>query len=70
MRRLSASGAHVYMPREDEAYAIEVGLRTLVQRRILEERDGGWVTTQGQGPVLRYYAAAIAPLLAAARTGT
>ena len=67
MRRLAASGAHVYLPREDEAYAIEVGLRTLVQRRVLEEREGGWVTAAGEAPVLRYYAAAIAPLLAQAQ---
>jgi glycerol-3-phosphate O-acyltransferase len=64
MRRLGAAGAHVYLPREDEAYAIEVGLRTLVQRRVLVERDGGWVTAPGEEPVLRYYAAAISPLLA------
>jgi glycerol-3-phosphate O-acyltransferase len=63
MRRLGSAGAHVYLPREDEAYAIEVGLRTLVERRLVEERDGGWVTAPGEGPVLRYYAAAIAPLL-------
>jgi glycerol-3-phosphate O-acyltransferase len=63
MRRLLASGAHVYLPREDEAYAIEVGLRMLVQRRTVEERDGGWVAVQGEEPLLRYYAAAIAPLL-------
>ncbi len=66
MRRLSATGAHVYLPREDEAYAIEVGLRTLVQRRLVVERDGGWAAAPGEGPVLRYYAAAIAPLLARA----
>jgi glycerol-3-phosphate O-acyltransferase len=66
MRRLGAAGAHVYLPREDEAYAIEVGLRTLVQRRLVEERDGGWVAVAGEAPVLRYYAASIAPLLAGA----
>ena len=65
MRRLGAAGAHVYLPREDEAYAIEVGLRMLVQRRLVEEQGGGWVTAPGQGPMLRYYAASIAPLLAA-----
>jgi glycerol-3-phosphate O-acyltransferase len=64
IRKLGATGAHVYLPREDEAYAIEVGLRTLVERRLVEERDGGWVVAPGEGPVLRYYAAAIAPLLA------
>jgi glycerol-3-phosphate O-acyltransferase len=63
MRRLGAAGAHVYLPREDEAYAIEVGLRTLVQRRLVEERDGGWAPVPAERPVLRYYAAAIAPLL-------
>jgi glycerol-3-phosphate O-acyltransferase len=65
MRRLAALGAHVYLPREDEAYAIEVGLRTLVQRRLVEERDGGWCPVEAERPVLRYYAAAIAPLLEA-----
>jgi glycerol-3-phosphate O-acyltransferase len=69
MRRLGAAGAHVYMPREDEAYAIEVGLRMLVQRRLVEERDGGWATARGEEPTLRYYAAAIAPLLAMTRPG-
>jgi glycerol-3-phosphate O-acyltransferase len=64
MRRLAAAGAHVYLPREDEAYAIEVGLRMLVQRRLVEEQEGGWVTAPDQAPMLRYYAAAIAPLLA------
>lgn len=66
MRRLGAAGAHVYLPREDEAYAIEVGLRTLVQRRLVEERDGGWAPVPAERPVLRYYAAAIAPLLGGA----
>jgi glycerol-3-phosphate O-acyltransferase len=70
MRRLSAAGAHVYLPREDEAYAIEVGLRMLVQRRLVEERAGGWATVAGEAPLLRYYAAAIAPLLAGAGSGT
>lgn len=67
MRRLTASGAHVYLPREDEAYAIEVGLRMLVERRVVQEREGGWVTVPGEGALLRYYAAAIAPLLARAQ---
>jgi glycerol-3-phosphate O-acyltransferase len=63
MRRLTASGAHVYLPREDEAYAIEVGLRMLVERRVVQEREGGWVAAPGEAALLRYYAAAIAPLL-------
>ncbi len=68
MRRLGAAGAHVYLPREDEAYAIEVGLRMLVQRRLVEERDGGWAPVEAERPLLAYYAAAIAPLLSGAGT--
>jgi len=66
MRRLAAAGAHVYLPRDDEAYAIEVGLRMLAERRLVEERPGGWVPVEAERPLLRYYAAAIAPLLAGA----
>ena len=66
MRRLAAAGAHVYLPREDEAYAIEVGLRMLAERRLVEERPGGWVPVEAERPLLRYYAAAIAPLLSGA----
>ncbi|MBK9518553.1 MAG: 1-acyl-sn-glycerol-3-phosphate acyltransferase [Anaeromyxobacter sp.] len=66
MRRLSAAGAHVYLPREDEAYAIAVGLRMLVERRLVEEGPAGWAPVEAERPVLRYYAAAIAPLVGAA----
>jgi len=62
-RRLAAAGAHVYVPRADEEYAFEVGLRTLVQRRLVEERGGGWAPVDGELPVLRYYANAIAQLV-------
>jgi glycerol-3-phosphate O-acyltransferase len=68
MRRLQAAGAHVYLPRADEEYAMDVGLRMLVQRRLVEERGGGWVVAEGEAGVLRYYANAIAPLLAACDT--
>jgi glycerol-3-phosphate O-acyltransferase len=68
MRRLQAAGAHVYLPRADEEYAMDVGLRMLVQRRLVAERDGGWVVMEGEVGVLRYYANAIAPLVAACDT--
>jgi len=60
MRRLAGEGVHVYLPRGDEEYAMAVGLRMLVQRRIVEERDGGWTAVSGEEPLLRYYAAALA----------
>jgi len=60
-RRLEAAGAHAYVPRGDEAYALEVGLRMLVQRRLVVEGPGGWAPVEGEAPLLRYYANAIAP---------
>ena len=66
MRRLSAAGAHVYLPRGDEAYAAEVGLRMLVERRLVEERGDQVLVVERERPLLRYYANAIAPLLAVA----
>jgi glycerol-3-phosphate O-acyltransferase len=62
MRRLAAGGAQVYVPRTDEEYATAVGLRMLTLRRLVEERDGGWVPAPSADAVLRYYANSIAHL--------
>lgn len=74
-RRLEAAGAHVYRPRSDEEYATAVGLRMLTLRHLVEEREGGYVPSEPDGAVLRYYANAIrhldgarAPAEAAARS--
>jgi glycerol-3-phosphate O-acyltransferase len=40
LREWEARGAHIYVPRHDQDYAIGVGLRMLTLRRIVEERDG------------------------------
>ena len=40
MRALEARGAHVYVPRGDQDYAIDVGLRMLTLRRLVDEEDG------------------------------
>ena len=39
MRRLTAAGAHVHIPRHDQEYAVDVGLRMLMLRHLV--RSGG-----------------------------
>ncbi len=64
--RLEASGHHVYVPRHDREYAIDVGLRMLVLRRVVERDDDGLLKVEpGELPLLRYYANSIAHLVAA-----
>jgi glycerol-3-phosphate O-acyltransferase len=59
---LEQRGARIYIPRQDQDYAIGVGLRMLTLRRLLIE-NGGLFTAQPAGlPVLAYYANAIAHL--------
>ena len=40
MRHFEANGARLYVPRADRDYAIQVGLRMLTLRGLVEERDG------------------------------
>jgi glycerol-3-phosphate O-acyltransferase len=62
-RRIEAAGGHVYIPRTDEEYATAVGLRALLLRRLVEERDGVFAVVPAEVPVLRYYANSIRHLL-------
>ena len=70
MRRLEQDGAHVYIPRADQDYAIAVGLRMLTLRRLVEAADGLYAAREPELPVLRYYANAIDHLLPADDAGT
>lgn len=63
-RRLAARGAHVHIPRGDQDYAIEVGLRMLRLRHLVVEQDGLYRIEAEEAPLLRYYANSIAHLLA------
>jgi glycerol-3-phosphate O-acyltransferase len=63
IRRLSASGAHIHIPRADQDYAIEVGLRMLLLRHFVLEQDGLYRANPAEEIMLRYYANAIAHLL-------
>ena len=67
MRSLEAGGAHIYVPRGDQDYAISVGLRMLTLRRLLVEENGLFTAQKNEIPVLRYYANSVAHL---PRTGS
>jgi len=64
--RLEKAGAHIYLPRGDLDYAIGVGLRMLLLRRIVAEQDGLYRADPAEAALLSYYANAIEPLVAAA----
>jgi glycerol-3-phosphate O-acyltransferase len=63
MSELEAAGAHVYIPRQDQDYAIVAGLRMLTLRHLVEEEGGLFAAKPQELPVLRYYANSIAHLL-------
>ena len=62
LAELEARGAHVYIPRRDLDYAFTVGLRTLTQRHLVEEREGLFRARPGERRLLEYYANSIAHL--------
>jgi glycerol-3-phosphate O-acyltransferase len=63
LNKLSAAGARIYMPRRDQDYAVVAGLRTLVLRHLVDEREGLYRARAEEMPLLRYYAASIAHYL-------
>ena len=69
LERLDSAGAHTYLPRRDLDYALTVGLRMLLLRRLVEERDGLYAARHEDLHVLRYYANSIAHLLSAGARG-
>ena len=62
---LDAAGAHVYVPRKDLDYALDVGLRMLRMRHLVDEYEGLFSARLEELPMLRYYANSIAHLLPA-----
>jgi glycerol-3-phosphate O-acyltransferase len=60
---LTAARAHVYIPRRDQDYAIQAGLRMLTLRHLVDESDGLYAARPEEMPLLRYYANSIAHLL-------
>jgi glycerol-3-phosphate O-acyltransferase len=63
MLQLRERGGQVYVPRADEEYAVDVGIRMLSLRHIITGQDGLISAVPGQEGVLHYYANAIAHIL-------
>jgi glycerol-3-phosphate O-acyltransferase len=63
IEKIESAGGHVYIPRKDLDYAVTVGLRMLLLRRLVEEKDGLYAGRAPELPLLRYYANSIAHLL-------
>jgi glycerol-3-phosphate O-acyltransferase len=60
---LEESGARIYVPRSDWDYAVIAGLRMLVMRHLVLERDGRFFANHIEQRLLRYYANSIRHLL-------
>ena len=56
---MEAHGAHVHMPRDDLDYAVEVGLRLLLLRRLVHEKDGIYRVNDTDTALLEFYANSI-----------
>jgi glycerol-3-phosphate O-acyltransferase len=63
MSRLRSQGAHVHIPRHDQEYALEVGLRLLVLRHLVLVEDDSFKANPAELALLRYYANAIGHLV-------
>ena len=55
--------AHVHLPRHNRDYAAEVGLRQLVERRVLTESNGHYSPVTQEGALLEFYANSIRHLI-------
>ncbi|HEY7084915.1 MAG TPA: 1-acyl-sn-glycerol-3-phosphate acyltransferase [Hyphomicrobiaceae bacterium] len=64
MRRLNNAGAHVHIPRHDQEYAVEVGLRMLLLRHLVTAQGAVYRPNAKETALLAFYANAIAHLLA------
>ncbi|TKZ22450.1 glycerol-3-phosphate acyltransferase [Shimia litoralis] len=53
---------HVHLPRGDLSYASEVGIRTLLERKMILKKSGQYVSNPDQATALAFYANSIAHL--------
>lgn len=70
VEKLRADGAHIHIPRSDFDYAVEVGLRMLLSRGVIEEIEADLFRVKDEeAPLLAFYANSIAHLADAPRSG-
>jgi glycerol-3-phosphate O-acyltransferase len=60
MADLESRGVRIYIPRQDREYSIDVGLRMLTLRHIVEEENGLYSVVPEERTILAYYANSIA----------
>jgi len=66
--RLEKNGAHVYIPRSDRDYAVEVGLRMLTLRHLVLEENNLFRASPQEIKLLSFYANSIAHLVRPEKT--
>lgn len=59
-QQLAQQNIYGHIPRGDEDYAVDVGLRMLSSRHVITEQDGSFEIVEDQRNMLSYYANAIA----------
>ena len=63
INRLEKNQAHIYIPRNNWTYTIQVGLRMLILRHIVEKEDNLYHAVPEEFKILQYYANSIHHLL-------
>ncbi len=63
IEHIERNGAHVHLPRMDRDYAVSAGIRMLILRHMIEEKDGLYRANSDELVLLNYYANAIKYLL-------
>ncbi|MEM6578945.1 MAG: 1-acyl-sn-glycerol-3-phosphate acyltransferase [Pseudomonadota bacterium] len=56
-------GAHIHVPRDDMGYAVEVGLRQLISRGLVETHEDQFQIVESERDLVAYYANSLEPLL-------
>ncbi len=63
IEHIERNGAHVHLPRMDRDYAVSAGIRMLILRHMIEEKDGLYRANPEELVLLNYYANSIVHLL-------